>query len=203
MATTPAATAPPLAHHIIPIDELAAALRAAFDTLVALMTDRKAHPRERRLAATAVLRLAPRPHDAGPESATVRIPATTPPAPALRKPSPSPSGFAEEESKGEGSMPPRPANFQRPAATEREEPPATAYHTPRTTITAASTTPPTKPDQAPLILIPLNDDAGTAFPVSRLTGAPPRAAFGQRLRRPGVALEDSLDPRLRAVSPSG
>jgi hypothetical protein len=176
MATAPAATALPLAHHIIPTDELAAALRAAFDTLVGLMTDRKAHPRERRLAATAILRLAPRPHDAGPESAKVRIPGPTPPAPAPRKSSRSPSGFAEEESKGEGSMPPHPANLQIPAATEREERPAKPVsHTARTTVPASESTPATEPARTPPVIIPLNDDAGAPQPVARFARAPARA----------------------------
>jgi hypothetical protein len=42
----------------IPAAELAAAVKLAFETLVALVSDKAAPPRERRMAATAILRLA-------------------------------------------------------------------------------------------------------------------------------------------------
>ncbi len=50
------ATLPALAS-LIPPDELARAIRLAFDTLVSLLTDPKTHPRERRLIACTLLRL--------------------------------------------------------------------------------------------------------------------------------------------------
>jgi hypothetical protein len=87
--TAAAALPAPSLADIIPLHELTAALRTAFTTLVTLLNDKKAHPRERRLAATALLRLAPhkghrvtsdgppstpRPRDTGPESAKVPVP---------------------------------------------------------------------------------------------------------------------------------
>ncbi len=143
MAHTPTAAAPAtpmsLTHLVIPHEQLAAAIRAAFDTLVALLNDKKAHLRERRLAAVAILRLAsppapsqrtrsgsdvgggpphnpsppsaptPRAPDAGPESAKVRVPAPQPP--------PSPSCSEEGEGgggRGEGSVPTTPSSLPKP-----------------------------------------------------------------------------------------
>ncbi len=71
MAHTPTTAAMPLSltHLVIPADQFAAAIRLAFDTLVALINDKKAHARERRLAAVAIFRLAspPAPPPTNPE----------------------------------------------------------------------------------------------------------------------------------------
>ncbi len=81
---------------LIPAADLAAAVRLAFDTLVELLADKKASIRERRMVASAILRLArplpapdaaraprgagPAPRDAGPESSKVRVSAQAPPS---------------------------------------------------------------------------------------------------------------------------
>ncbi len=115
MAHTPTAAAPAthmsLTHLVIPHEQLAAAIRAAFDTLVALINDKKAHLRERRLAAVAILRLA------SPPAQRTRSVSDGPPPSPITAPPPSPSGSAEGDvwgGRGEGSPPPSPSSLQRP-----------------------------------------------------------------------------------------
>jgi len=134
MATTPTAAAMSLTHLVIPHDQLAAALRAAFDALVAMLNDRKAHPRERRLAATAILRLAPKTlPDAGPESSKARVsppsPHDAPRADEAGATSLSPCAPTKVEGRGEGSSPTPSSNLQRPVDHLRAH--RVATHVPR------------------------------------------------------------------------
>ena len=105
--------------NLIPAEELAEAIKLAFRTLVAIMSDKRAPARERRTAATTILRLTTARRDPGPDSgggAKVRVEKPQTP--------PSPSGSAEGVGGGEGSTPTSTPTLRRPSTPAGEQPPA-------------------------------------------------------------------------------